>query len=389
MTTGTLRLLTVFHEGERLGAGVAALRLVEPLRELGWTPYAWFAGTGPLQEDAMAFREARSGDRPIAFSRRGWAHAPGTRRRLQRTRPYIRAFRAMLVSTRPHVVHANTLLSLPEAHISHRLGIPVVLHVHELPEPGRKRDLTLRWAGWVSDVIVVVSTAVEEMVREALPTARVVVARNGVPIPASASRVGDPGRVIVGSLGSLSHRKGTDVYIEAARVVRGMDPTIEFEHGGPMGLSSDASFEHRLLDRVAELDDHGIRLLGQTDAPRALTRWKVFALPSRQDPYPLASMEAMAAGLPVIASDVGGLREQIEDGSTGILVPPDDPEQLAVEILRVSGDPELRARLGASARARAGAVFSLQQQAVTVHEAYLRALATRFAPPFARDAQAA
>ena len=71
--------------------------------------------------------------RPIAFSRQGWMQPPGTRTRMLRTAPYLRAFRQMVLATRPHVVHANTLLSLPEAFVAHRLGIPVVLHVHELP----------------------------------------------------------------------------------------------------------------------------------------------------------------------------------------------------------------------------------------------------------------
>ena len=193
--------------------------------------------------------------------------------------------------------------------------------------------------------------------------------------------------MVVGSLGALSHRKGTDVYVEAARVVRAVDPTIEFEHCGPAGLSNDPNFERQVLDRVVELDDRGIRL-GPTVTERALARWKVFALPSRQDPFPLASLEAMAAGLPVVASDVGGLREQINHGSTGILVPPDDPERLAVEILELGRDPALRQRLGVNARAHAGVAFSLEHQAKAIHEAYLEAFASRFAPPFATAAKA-
>ena len=75
----------------------------------------------------------------------------------------------------------------------------------------------------------------------------------------------------------------------------------------------------------------------------------------------MAILEAMAAGLPVIATRVGGIPELVADGETGLLVPPDDASQLAAAIERLAADPELRARQGAGGAARVAAEFSVDR----------------------------
>jgi glycosyltransferase involved in cell wall biosynthesis len=90
-------------------------------------------------------------------------------------------------------------------------------------------------------------------------------------------------------------------------------------------------------------------------------------------------LEAMAAGLPVVATDVGGMAEAVIDGVTGFLVPPDDADALARALGRLVGDPELRTRMGAAARARYEEHFSPARQA----RAY-EALYDELAPPATR-----
>ena len=82
-----------------------------------------------------------------------------------RTPRYLREVRAALERVRPHVVHANTLLSLPEAAVARACGLPVVLQAHELPPPGPKTTLAVRYAAGIADVLVGVSDAVSEMLR--------------------------------------------------------------------------------------------------------------------------------------------------------------------------------------------------------------------------------
>ena len=149
-----------------------------------------------------------------------------------------------------------------------------------------------------------------------------------------------------------------------------------------MGVDEDAAFAQTVgeLARTPEIAA-AVRMLGRRPAAEVLARWEIFVLPSRQDAFPLASLEAMRAGLPVVAAAVGGVREQITHLETGVLVPPGRPDVLADWIVRLHGDPDLRDRLGRAAAERVRADFSLARQAEGLHAAYLAALNLRHAPP--------
>lgn len=107
------------------------------------------------------------------------------------------------------------------------------------------------------------------------------------------------------------------------------------------------------------LSDH-VRLLGAIDASAVKDRLEaahVFVLASWREALSVAYMEAMSMGLPVIATDVGGTRELIEDGVTGLLIAPQDHAALRAALLRLAGDPDLALRLGSAARAHVEAGF--------------------------------
>lgn len=90
-----------------------------------------------------------------------------------------------------------------------------------------------------------------------------------------------------------------------------------------------------------------------------------------QDAFPLAVLEMMARGRPVIATRVGGVPELIEDGGSGILVPPNDAQALSERIAQVLGSPELAKRLGDEARARVGKLFSADRQISEMLDTFL------------------
>jgi glycosyltransferase involved in cell wall biosynthesis len=102
----------------------------------------------------------------------------------------------------------------------------------------------------------------------------------------------------------------------------------------------------------------------------------VFALPSLGDNAPLAILEAMSASVPVVATTVGGIPEEVESGATGLLVPPRDPASLGAALVRLLRDRELRASFGAAGRARVVARFN-RAHAWTAHEALYRSLASK------------
>ena len=105
-----------------------------------------------------------------------------------------------------------------------------------------------------------------------------------------------------------------------------------------------------------------VQLAGErTDVPTLLADSDIFVLSSRSEGLPVSVLEAMAAELPVVASDVGGLAELVLDGETGLLVPSGDPAALAEAVGRLLDDHELRKKLGAAGRARAEASFDLAE----------------------------
>ena len=120
---------------------------------------------------------------------------------------------------------------------------------------------------------------------------------------------------------------------------------------------------------------HRVELLGaRDDIPDLLARSDVFVLSSRSEGFPVSVLEAMAAGLPVVATDVGGVGEAVEDGETGFLVPAADSEALARALERLLVDGELRRRLGAAGRARALGLFDVSRYRAAYEELYRRRL---------------
>ena len=380
---GVLRVLTLFHETENLGASTSVLRVADELATYGWTMSGWFPGEPrPDHELALALHS----ERPLAVSARGWRESPGVVRRALQTPRYLRRVRAALEQVRPHVVHANTLLTLPEAAVARSCGLPIVLQSHELPPPGPKTTATIRYAGGIADVLVGVSDAVSDLLRRHAGNTPVLTVRNGVPKPIAQARF-DNSSFTVGSVATVSRTKGTDVFLRAARMALDQRPGLRFEHAGAPDLHRDAGLDDELALLAGEIAPAGsLAMLGYRPATEVLPRWNVFVCSSRSEAFPLATLEAMAMGIPVIATTIGGLPEQIEHLESGILVRPEDPEAIATWLVRLHDDADLRTRLGKSGAERVRREFTLERQANELHRAYLTALNLRFAPPSVRRA---
>ncbi|MGQ0617755.1 MAG: glycosyltransferase, partial [Acidimicrobiia bacterium] len=155
-------------------------------------------------------------------------------------------------------------------------------------------------------------------------------------------------------LGRVHPQKGIDVLIRAMAILADRYPGLRATVAGDAdpGRPEEGA---RLLALADSLGMGGrVELVGFVDRPEdVLAGARVYVQPSRHEALPLAILEAMAMGLPVVAADVGGVAELVRHGVNGLLVPPEDPAALAAAIDRVLTEPGLAGRLGAAARATA------------------------------------
>ena len=171
---------------------------------------------------------------------------------------------------------------------------------------------------------------------------------------------------------NVQHPKGYDFFIRAARRVIQAMPDVrfiavgEFDPGMP-------EITTKLIQEL-NLENHFFFLGFREDVPEILSELDVFVLSSVSEGLPLAMLEAMAAGKAVVATRSGGVQEVIEDGRTGLLVPPGDADALAATILEVLRDPQRAAALGGSACAAVTGKFSFANMISDYERLYERFL---------------
>jgi glycosyltransferase involved in cell wall biosynthesis len=273
------------------------------------------------------------------------------------------------------VVHTTQLPSnifgLPAAAVA---GVPARIANRREINPGKSAaDLVLQRVAYscAHRIVANCQAAADRLTEvERVPSAKVRVIPNGIAIDASTvvQRRDRLRRVVV--VANLRPEKGHDVLLRAvAIVVRTFpDATFDLVGGGPE-LSSLEALAERLGVRES------VRFSGHCeDVAARLAAADICVHPSRSEAFPNAVLEAMAVGLPVIASGVGGVLEVIRDGVTGMIVPPGDHDALARSISRLMSEP-LRARsIGDSARAAVSQTYSFDRMTDAFEDLYLREL---------------
>jgi glycosyltransferase involved in cell wall biosynthesis len=285
------------------------------------------------------------------------------------------AFQALVTFLRaeqPDLLHAHMPISGFLARIAARVaGVPLVAYTsHGFlfnqpgPWPRRAASFALEWlAGRVTDVFLTVSTEEAADARRLRIHRRAIGVGNGrdpavyKPDSAARRRMRDalsvaPDRPVIVCVSRLVRHKGHAELLAAMRKLPGADLWVVGER-----LASDHGAELDPIFRDAGLGPRLLRLGYREDVPAILAAADIFVLPSHFEGLPMSIIEAMLAGLPVVATDIRGPREQVLPGVTGYLVPPMQTEPLAAALGALVADPEARRRMGEAGRLRARALY--------------------------------
>ncbi len=264
--------------------------------------------------------------------------------------PSVVTLTRLLRRLRPRVVHVTDVW--PQALVAARLArVPRLLVTHHTPELPRSDNLAGRaWQrlGWAArpEVIYTSEADRERDGREPSHVVPLGIALERFAAAEPALRKDGP---VVGNVARLAPQKDHATLLEAARLLG----DVRFVIVGDGELREE-------LERRA--DGLPVELTGaRDDVPELLASFDVFAFPSLFEGLCLAVIEAQAAGVPVVATPVGGIRETVVDGETGLLVPTRDPAALAAAIRRLLDEPDLARRLAAEARRRVRERYSEQR----------------------------
>jgi glycosyltransferase involved in cell wall biosynthesis len=287
---------------------------------------------------------------------------------------------------RPSIVHVH--LNWPLAGRYGILGalvarVPAIVatvHLFVKPKPGPIVSIQRFLLGSTVDRIIAVSREVERGLRLSfgLPLSKLNVIHNGIPLSAfdrpmnmslRAAITGHEDQPLVLTTSRLEPQKGLDFLIDGAELL----PEATF------AIAGDGSSRRVLEEKVRErgLQGRVIFLGHRSDIPDLLAACDLFVLPSLYEGLPLAPLEAMAAGKPVIATRVGGTDEAVLHGKTGLLIPPADPRALADAIRTLLNNPRLARKLAAAGHARVASQFSVQNMMAQLTDVYEDLLTSR------------
>jgi L-malate glycosyltransferase len=350
-------LRRVFHLIDSFNVGGTETQAVELARRLPAARYDVTVGClkregpieGRLQGTGIAIREFRS---------RNGIDSPSGLRQLLRMSWFLRSF---------DVVHTHDLWSnlvgVPAARLA---GVPAIVSsrrdLSHFEWYQGKRRAWLKWIQNLGGAVVTNAVPIRDVLlrEDRFDASKVRVIHNGVDVAKFKSARNDRIRLFPdagdGKLVVLVGNMHTDVkghpwVIASAATVREQFPDTRYVLVGDG--EQRASFERQARDLGVM---HNFFFLGRrSDIPEILASCDIAVLPSRAEGLPNAILEYMAAGLPVIASRVGGNAELVQDGVTGILIPAEDSAALSAALLKLLSEPSLARRLG-----QAGREFTVQ-----------------------------
>ncbi|MFL5958809.1 MAG: glycosyltransferase [Gaiellaceae bacterium] len=384
-----MKVLCVVHYANFGGPHNEALRLREPLRRRGWEVEVAI----PAEPGSAAAR-LEAGGVPVHLLPLSRLRASPDPRLLVRFArdfgPSVRRLEDVIAATEADVVQIGGLVNPHAAFAARRRGAAVVWQVVDSRAPAPLRRVAMPFVRRLADAVMFDGEALIELHggRESLRAAAFVYfppvdAARFEPSPEHRREVREelgipPDAPVVGTVSSLNPMKGVEHFVDAAAQIAASRPDTRFVvvGGAP---ESHRAYEEQLRRRADELalPDPVVFTGERTDVERWYPAFDVHVIASlpRSEGTTTTAMEAQSCGVPVVAARVAAVAEVVDDGVTGMLVPPEQPGAIAGAVLRLLGDDDLRSRMGAAGRTAAIERFDAEHAADVYVQAYAAALA--------------
>ncbi|MBW4693768.1 MAG: glycosyltransferase [Lyngbya sp. HA4199-MV5] len=341
------RILFISHDASRTGAPIVLLHFIRWLRDNTRLPFFIL-----LREGGELVAEFEAVGPVIILNQAGFSED---------------VLAEQLERYNIGLIYSNTTVNGAVLRVLSQLRCPVISHVHELEQTIRHYfsvELFEEVKQHTNHYIVASQAVKENLVRNhSIPTKKLEVIYEYIPIRSASVNLAEARQelcieldipensFIVGGCGTITLRKGIDIFVQLLSTLHRLKTETPFYFlwvGGP----TEGVFFQDMYNDVRQLGlESSIRFVGsQSDPLRYFATFDVFALVSREDPFPLVCLEAASLGKPIICFDAsGGMKEFVED-DCGFVVPYLNIEVMAEKILELSGSPALRDRLGQQAR---------------------------------------
>ena len=364
------------HTAQWSGGEISLFNLVTHLDQTKYRPVVVLFADGPLREKldqngittrVIALDESVSGARKDALG----AVSLLKLGQLGAIWKLMRQLRRIIRQERARIVHCNSLKSDLIGGLAARLaGVPVVWHVRDRIADDYLPSLVVKVFRLAARRIPTRVIAVSDATLSTLPNVRGVAIHNGtvfenfndLPSQPPFAQGKSP---TFGIVGRLTSWKGQHIFLRAAAIVRALVPGAKFCIVGA-ALFGEADYEAELRELAEQLSlDESVEWLGfRRDIPQVVAQMDALVHASTTgEPFGQVLIEGMAAARPVIASKGGGVPEIVLDGETGILVPMNEVEPLALAMLELWRDPERARAMGELGRARVQCEFTIEATA--------------------------
>lgn len=317
-----------------------------------------------------------------------WAEGQGFRTEIvemksQMDLPAVLKLRSLMQREKPDVVHLHTsrahVLGAAAAKLA---GVKLVIATRRMQHPIKMLwPNTSAYGAWTHALVAISETVREEMIKSGVSPAKIRLIESGADVERFASASPNPNlRAELGvgddvcllyTAAKLAAGKGVEYLIEAAGMMAARELPVHLVIAGDGELRPD-------MEKLAQEHNAPVTFLGFcADTSSVLASVDIFIMPSLSEGLGIAAIEAMAAGKPVVASYVGGLRESIVDGVTGYHVPPMDPDAICEAVGKLIADPESADQFARAGQARAREKYSLYNMAVKNEMLYQELLETK------------